>query len=316
MDARRALARYPREIGLILMVAIFSIFIRQFASMGNVGNVLTQLAPILIITIAQAFVLLTGGIDLSQGAAIGLYSITIIWLSRLIGLPGALLACALIAAVYGVVLGYLVTVPHGGLNPLIVTLALMYVITGVCMYLTSGTPLVPDDRIRSTLAFAGGSTLLLVPVPFLISMLATGVAFLLLHRTGLGLNIFAVGNNPVAARVHGISVLRARCWAYAASGVLTVLGSFLLSARIYQGNPHLGSGLLFDSIGGAVLGGVALSGGVGGVWAAARGTLLMFLIQNALYLTNLNSYIRDIAVGILIFVGYAIAQRRLQGELA
>lgn len=316
MEARTLLSRYPREAGLILMAAVFSLSIHQFASLGNAGNVLTQLAPILIITIAQAFVLLTGGIDLSQGAAIGLYSIIMVWLSRLVGLPGAFLICVMIACVYGLVVGYLVTIRHGGLNPLIVTLALMYVITGLCMYLTNGTPLVPDEGIRSSLNFAGGAKLLFIPVPFLIAIVASVIAFLLLHRTGLGLNILAAGNNPVAARVHGVSVLKARCWAYAACGVLTVLGSFLLSARIFQGNPHLGSGILFDSIGGAVLGGVALSGGVGSVWAAARGTLLMFLIQNALYLTDLNSYIRDIAVGALIFIGYAIAQKRLHGELA
>jgi ribose transport system permease protein len=310
MLGRSPIARYPREAGLILMVAVFSISISQFASPNNIGNVLTQLAPILVITIAQAFVLLTGGIDLSQGAAIGFYSITMVWLSRLIGLPGSLLVCAAAACAYGLMVGYLVTTPRGGLNPLVVTLALMYVITGGCMYLTAGTPLVPGDNIKPSLAFAGSATWLSVPVPFLIATLAAGAAFLLLHRTGLGLKILAAGNNPIAARVHGISVLNARCWAYAASGVLTVLGSFLLTARIYQGNPHLGNGLLFDSIGGAVLGGVALSGGVGGVWAAARGTLLMFLIQNALYLTDLNSYIRDIAVGALIFICYATAQRR------
>lgn len=310
MSARNLIARYPREAGLLLMAAVFSVSIDQFASPGNLGNVLTQLAPVLIITIAQAFVLLTGGIDLSQGAAIGFYSIAMVWLSRFIGLPGSLLVCAAVACCYGLLVGYLVTTVRGGLNPLVVTLAFMYVITGGCMYLTAGTPLGPGGDIKPLLTFAGGATWLSLPVPFLIALLASTAAFLLLHRTSLGLNILAVGSNPVAARLHGISVLNARCRAYAACGVLTVLGSFLLTARIYQGNPHLGSGLLFDSIGGAVLGGVALSGGVGGVWAAARGTLLMFLIQNALYLTDLNSYIRDIAVGALIFICYATAQRR------
>lgn len=317
MNIRSLLTRHPREVGLLILLALFSASIEGFASAGNLNNVLTQLAPILLLTIAQAFIIITGGIDLSQGAAVGLYSITLVALMPVLGVPGALLVCLALACVYGLSLGFLVTVPYGGLNPLIATLATMYAITGVCMYVTGGTPLtVSDTRLNNALSFVGTASIATVPVPFLLAVVFGFIAFLLLHRTGIGLNILATGNNPTAARAHGVSVVAARCWAYAASAVLTVLGSFLLSARIYQGNPHLGEGLLFDSIGGAVLGGVALAGGVGGVWAAARGILLMFIIQNALYLTNLNSYLRDIAVGLLIFTGYVISQRRLKGALA
>jgi ribose transport system permease protein len=316
MRSRLLIARYPREIALLAMAVCFSLTVRQFASPGNVTNVLMQLAPILLITIGQSFALLTGGIDLSQGAAVGLYSVILVWLMPHLGIPAALLVVMGLASAYGMLTGYLVTGPKGGVNPLVVTLAAMYAINGVTMYSTGGTPLtVRDAALNTTFASVGGGTLLQLPVPFLIAVLIGICAFVLLHRTNIGLIIYAAGNNPTAARVHGVSVLSARCWAYGTCAVLTSLGSFLLSARIYQGNPHLGEGLLFDSIGGSVLGGVALSGGVGGIWAAFRGALLVALIQNALYLTDLNSYIRDIAVGILIFFGYLVSQKYRGGRV-
>src|SRR5437667_16864 len=101
MKTRSPLSRYPREVGLIVMMVVFSFGIHGFASTGNLRNVLAQLSPILLLTVAQAFVLLIGGIDLSQGAAIGLYSITLVWLMPHLGIPGALFVCILIACLYG-----------------------------------------------------------------------------------------------------------------------------------------------------------------------------------------------------------------------
>lgn len=310
------LTKYPREIGLLALIGCFALAVREFATVGNATNVLMQFAPILLITVGQSFALLTGGIDLSQGAAVGLYSVLFVWLIPHVGIPAAAILVVLLACAYGVLIGYLVTVPKGGINPLVVTLAALYVINGIVMYATGGTPLtVSDPAFARVLSIVGTSVWMHIPIAFLIAAACCLAAFVFLHRTGMGLSIFAVGNNPMAAKVHGISLLSARAFGYAACGALTAVGSFLLSARIYQGNPHLGEGLLFDSIGGAVLGGVALSGGVGGVWAAARGILLVVLIQNALYLTDLNSYLRDIVVGLLIFFGYLASQKRLGGKV-
>ena len=200
------------------------------------------------------------------------------------------------------------------MNPLIVTLAAMYILTGGVIYATGGTPLMGlPNSARSVFDVINNGQIAGLPVSFAIAVLFLALAALFLHKTTAGILVFAVGDNPMAARAHGLSLLSGRVWAYTINGVLTLAACVLLTSRVYQGNPHLGEGLLFDSIGGAVLGGVSLAGGIGGVWYAARGVLLIFLIQNALYLTDLDSSVRDIVVGILILAGFTLSnwQRRI-----
>jgi ribose transport system permease protein len=302
------------EIALATMVVLLMATVDQFASSGNVANILVQISPILLLAVGQTFVLLTGGIDLSQGAVISVASVLLYTLANLVGLPGALMLVSILAVCYYGVVAILVTVPGGGLNSFIVTLATMYMLNGTIMFCTGGTPLTEiDQRSIDIFNFINKATFA-VPTSFAIAVFLLLIVALILRRTTVGVLIFAVGGNPVAARAHGLSVIGARTWAYAINGALTVFASLLLTSRIYQGNPHLGEGLLFDSIGGAVLGGVSLAGGTGGVWYAIRGVLLMFLIQNALYLTDLDSSVRDVAVGILILTGFALSLRRRAGE--
>lgn len=302
---------YPWELALIIMVFFLSITIKEFASTGNLTNILTQLAPIMLLAVGQSFVLLTGGIDLSQGAVVGVTSVLMLFLAQSFGLAGALLITIIICGIYYFIVTILVTVPKGGFNPLIVTLATMYILNGIVLFATGGTPLTEMAAdMRMQMEFVNGSSLPGIPNYFWIAICMLLIAYVLLHRTSAGILIYAVGDNPVAAKAHGLSLLRGRTWAYVTNGILTTIAGFLLTCRIYQGNPHLGEGLLFESIGGAVLGGVSLAGGVGGVWFAVRGILLIFLIQNALYLTDLNSNVRDIAVGLLILIGFILSQKK------
>lgn len=302
---------YPWELALLVMIIFLSVTVREFASTGNLANILTQIAPIMLLAVGQSFILLTGGIDLSQGAVVGVTSVLLFILAQSVGLLPALFITIIVCVIYYFIASILVTVPKGGFNPFIVTLSTMYILNGIVLYATGGTPLTEmGENMRAQMEFINSDSLFRIPNYFWIVLVLLLTAYIFLHRTSAGILIYAVGDNPTAAKAQGLSLLGGRAWAYITNGVLTSVAGFLLTCRIYQGNPHLGEGLLFESIGGAVLGGVSLAGGVGGVWFAVRGILLIFLIQNALYLTDLNSNVRDIAVGLLILMGFILSQKK------
>lgn len=303
---------YPREIVLLAMILVFSIVVPNFWHERNLTNILAQSAPILILAIGQTFVLLVGGIDLAQGALVGLASVVLMVLFGVVGVVGSILLSLAGAAILGFGSGVLVS----GLRvePFIGTLAGMYVLGGITMFWTGGTPVTEttNDGV-SFLTWLGTATVGVVPVTFIVAVMLGVLAYTFLCHVRLGLYLYAVGSNPRAATALGIRRRMVFGVAYSLSALFAAAAALLLTARIRQGNPHLGEGLLFLSIGGAVLGGVALTGGVGGIWAAARGVALLALIENALYLTDMNSYIRDIVVGLLLVFSVLLTLRRHEG---
>ena len=307
------IANYPRELALFALVIILALTVRSFAELSNLTNVMLQLAPLLLLAAGQACVLLTGGIDLSQGALMGLLSVVLVASSPRVGMPAALLLMTATAVGVGGVNGMLVA--RFGLSPLVATMATMFAVGGLSMYVTGGSPVTHIDQEGSLFfSMIADERILGIPTAVIIACGLLVLLWYLLRRTVLGLYIYAVGSNPSAAIVHGIPVGFVRVSAYVLSGVLTGAAATLLSARVRQGNPHLGEGMLFDSIGGAVVGGVSLAGGVGSVWAVVRGVLLLGLIQNSLYLSDLDSHIRDIAVGLLIIVAMIVGRSKERKE--
>lgn len=303
----RFLIQRPLESTGLVLVAVFSLLIPAFPQHGNLTNLLTQAPPLLLLSAGQTCVLLTRGIDLSQGATVGALSALMGWGLPALGVPGAIVVTLAAAVLIGWTNGLLVT--RLSIHPFIATLATMYIIGGLTMFGTGGTPLAIDRCLGffNALAMATPAG---VPASMWLGAALLGALWFVLRRTRLGLFLYAIGSNPEAAEAHQLPSGAVITSGYILSSVFAGCAAILLSARILQGNPHMGEGLLFDAIGGAVVGGVSLGGGIGGVWPAARGALLLLLIQNALYLTDLNSYIRDVAVGLLIVAGIALSRKR------
>lgn len=306
---RELVLRYQREISIVFLAAWFAVSLDSFFHLDNLSNLLRQIAPLLLLAGGQTCVLLTRGIDLSQGATIGILSVLLVFLFPLLGIPGAIVTTILAASVLGIINGLLVT--RLNLDPFIVTLSTMYILIGIAMYWTGGTPITDLSRAqRDFFELLAERSIIYVPIGFLTSAILLAGLWYLLRKTRLGLYIYAIGSNPIAAHAHGLPRATVVTAAYVLSAVMTSFATILLTARIDQGNPSLGSGLLFESIGGAVIGGVALSGGVGGVWAATRGVVLLLLIQNGLNLSNMDSHLREVSIGLLILVGVALSKRK------
>ena len=309
----RRLTYYPREVSIAILLVVSLVAVPGFGEANNLKNLLAQASPLLLLAIGQTFVLLVGGIDLTQGALVGLASVLLFVLFGVIGPVGSIVATAAGCALLSFLLGVLIAKLR--IDPLIATLAGMYVLMGSIMWWTGGTPITeaPVATARM-LKWLGTASIGFVPVSFIVASVLAVAAYGFLRHLMIGLHIYATGSNPRAAAALGINRTFVFGVAYALCSLFTVAGSLLLTARIQQGNPHLGEGLLFESIGSAVLGGVLLSGGTGGVWAVVRGVALLALLQNSLYLTDLNSYVRDIALGVLIVTGVLLARMQRSGE--
>lgn len=312
----RAVLSHPHEVALVLLVCSFALFIPAFWEGSNLKNVLSQAAPLLALSIGQTFVLVVGGIDFTQGALLGLASVSMVTLFVPLGPMLSLTIVLAGSALVGFTTGALVA--RTRIESFVATMATMYIFGGITMYWTGGTP-ITDTSIEGAafLAWLGTASIGPVPMVFVVAAILAVLAHFFLRHLMFGLKLYAVGSNRRAASALGIKDYVVFGAAFALSAAFTMAASVLLTARIRQGNPHLGEGLLFESIGGAVIGGVALTGGVGSVWAATRGVMMLALIQNALYLTDLNSYLRDIAVGTLILASGVLSQKaRFGGAVA
>jgi len=305
----KILVTYPREITMLALIVACTLAIPSFGDASNVKNLLGQAAPLLLLAIGQTFVLLIRAIDLTQGVMVGVSSVVLFVLFKDIGPVGAVGVVLLGSSALGAVSGALVA--KARLDPLIGTLAGMYILTGILMFRTGGSPLTETPAISGDfLIWLGTSSVGFVPVSFIVACSLAVMAHIYLRHFVFGLHIYAMGSNPTAAIAQGINRILVFAVAYGICGLFTGGAAILLTARIHQGNPHLGEGLLFESIGSAVMGGVLLSGGIGGVWAAVRGVAIFALIQNALYLTDLNSHVRDVVLGVMIIVGVVIKAER------
>jgi fructose transport system permease protein len=305
-------ARAVSVIGPILALAIavvfFSLKSDRFLSGPNLSLVLQQVMVVGTLAIGQTLIILTAGIDLSCGAVMALSSIFMTKLAVDSGLAPALaLAIGLLVATgFGVLNGALVT----GLNlpPFIVTLGTLNIafalthiyshdqtISGVPSALTwMGTTF----KVGNT-AVAYGSVLMLV---------LFAVASFALRQTAGGRHVYAVGDNPEAARLTGIHINRVLLSVYATAGFLYGIAALLLIGYTNVGDPQAGQTDNLDSITAVVLGGTSLFGGRGAVLGTLIGALIVGVIRNGLQLIGVASIYQVLITGVLVIVAVGVDQ--------
>ena len=300
-----------REASVLLMffaVAIYLAFANQyFLEPRNLLNVGRQASVVAIVALGQALVIIGRGIDLSVGSIIGLAAVvSAIALQAtgsgtlaLAGGLGAGLAC-------GLANGAMVTFFR--INPFIATLGMLSVARGAALLLTGGIPVTYSGWVE----YLGSGRLHEVPVSFITMLILAFAVHVLATRTVRGREIYAVGDNPKAARLAGIDVTGTRLFIFALSGTLAGLGGVILAGNLASADPNLGAGYELDVIAAVILGGTALSGGRGSIFGVVVGAMLMALLNNAFVLLGISSYWQVVTKGLIIIfaVGIDGLQRR------
>ncbi|MEA5053501.1 MAG: ABC transporter permease, partial [Propionicimonas sp.] len=252
------------------------------------------------LALGQCFVLLTGGIDLSTGANVGMTGVlaAVFMRSGLDWTIAAVLAVAVgtaLGAINGVIVQYLKVPPFiATFSTQGVALAIPLIITGA-----SSVPV-----LQSNFALIGQGRLAGIPVPVILLVLAAVIAALFLRMTRSGVHIYAVGGNLSAARLSGVNVAATTILVYSISGLCAGIGGLIATSRLMVGFPATGTGNeLFYSIAAAVVGGVSLFGGVGTVLGAMIGAVLIASVSNGMNVLNVQSYWQSLVIGLIILAG-------------
>ncbi len=274
-----------------------------FWSGTNITNLLLQMSIIGVVVMAQLIVVLTGGIDISVGSALGLAAVVA---AGLFGGPSVLLAlvvAVLIGGIVGAVNGWLVA--FRGLEPFIVTLGMLALARGLVYAYGNGIPINPKSA--SSFARLGQTTILGVPVLAIIWLAVVALIAFLLYRTVWGRRVYAIGSNVNAARSSGIPVKTTLWSVYILAGLLVGLGGWIFLARFASGTSTAGNLLELEAIAAVVIGGARLAGGYGKVFGAVVGTIIFAVIANLLSLLNVSTFLQDAFRGALILVAVTLA---------
>jgi ribose transport system permease protein len=293
----------PVYIIFLLIYVVASFIEPTFFTWNNNVNLFTRITPLVLIGIAQTFVILTGGIDLSVGSIIGLANVIAVSLP-FVGTPGNVilwfLVPTLVGLAVGLVNGFIIT--RGGFPPLIVTLAMGVVWQGVSLFILTE----PGGKVTKGVSlFVTGKLFNFLPVPLLIIIFAITIFQLVLRRTAFGRSVYAIGGNETIAFESGIPCNRTKIWVYGLSGFLAGLVGLYLSAWMSSGDPLIGDPYVLNSIAIAVIGGTSLAGGTGGVLGIIGGAYIWQLLNNILNLMAVSMFYQYIAKGLIIIIALA-----------
>lgn len=287
----------------VLLLALAAVEPRIVSS-RNLINLVTQTSYMTVFASAQMLVILIRGFDLSLGSTVSLVSVlaALAMTGGLSDAAPALLVMAGIAA--GLLAGVLVGVFNGfctaqlRVNPFIVTLGSLGIAFGIASMASGGRPVFDLPDAFSTVLYSGEFLGLSTPVWIAIALCA--LLHLMLARTVFGRSLYLIGSNPVAAGIAGIPVKRYVFLTYVLAGAVVAIGALMLTGRTGSGEPNLGGSLLLPSIAAAVVGGMSLQGGTGGVGNAVMGALFISILSNGMNLIEIDGYVQDIILGVVI----------------
>jgi ribose transport system permease protein len=284
----------------IVLLIVFGLMSDRFLAVANFRNIIIQAAPIAILAIGMTFVLLTAQIDLSIGGSMYLTATVLALYLTGVPWPVGLVAVIAIAAAIGAVNGFIVT--RFGVASFIVTLAGLFILRGIAMFLSNTRTLMYEDQITSL----NRATLFGIPSAIVAFVLVFAVAWIILHQTPFGRQVYAVGGDPEAARKAGLPVRRIVFLCFVLAGVCAGIGGFVSITQIGAVGPKFGDQIEFAAIAAAVLGGVSLFGGRGSVAGTVFGAILIKSVQNGLNIINADPYIYPLVTAAIIFLAVAI----------
>jgi ribose transport system permease protein len=280
---------------LILYVYLFP----GFFSVSGISKFAQSWFPLALVSMAQAILMLTGGISLSIGATVSLGAvIAATTMSGPLGVAGGMAAVAIAGLGIGAVSGVIVV--RLKLPAIVVTLAASFIIGGAALLILprpgGAIPVWFSDLLAGNTPAA------------LILLVLTAVLWKLYLATPIGLSIYAAGENPVGAYRAGVPVDIARIAAYAISGLLCAAAGLFVAAQTGSGDPVIGNAFTLNSIAAAVLGGVGFLGGRGTMRGAIAGSLLLSVMINVMFFLGFPPVAQYVAQGLIIIGAVALPE--------
>jgi len=296
---------------VIVVIAFFYFMNNNYLGIGNVRGILNAISLSGTIAVGMACLLIGGQVDLSAGAVGCLAGILVaFFINAGIPWPLAVIAAILFGVVAGLITSFLVNVLR--FMAFISTIALSSIYQGVIRVLTNNQSIPIQDS-----PFKGlGSTIVIgVPLPFLIMVILMIIYGVILSYTRFGRSIYMCGGNLSAARLAGMKPKRISTALFINCSAISALGGIIMASRMHAGNPTDVIGSEFDAITGAVLGGIAFTGGSGSMFGCFMGLLVINCFNNGLTILNVRGFWQTIARGALLILALTIDVYRERARL-
>ncbi|WP_230101919.1 ABC transporter permease [Microbacterium sp. Bi121] len=315
MTKRLSVLGRAREFGILLALVLVIVA----ATVGNPKflfstdgwrDLLLTPSILVLVAVGQAIVLITRNVDLSVGSVMGL---TAYLTGRLfIDIPGIPIVVVVVAAVlFGALLGLIngALVAFAKVPAMVITLGTLYAYRGINVLWAGSDRVNASDMPRDFLQL-GTAQIVGIPLLAIVAVIMLAAAAWYLKNTRTGREYYAIGSDPAAAELYGLQVTRRVLTAFVLSGALAGLAGVFYAARYGTISSQAGAGWELEAVGAAVIGGVAITGGVGSVWGAAIGAMLLLTINRALPILGIPDFWQRAVVGALI-IGAIVLDRVL-----
>jgi ribose transport system permease protein len=301
-------SRNSAPVALAVIFAFGTLVFPKFLTPLNLNAIAYQYSIIGFLALGQLLVILTEGIDLSQGSMVAFTSIVIATLMKTTSPPIAVAGGVAAATLLGAINGLLVS--RTRIPAFIVTLGMLGVARGLALLISDANPIAIEVAAFSQV---GRGKLLGIPGSFLFWIVVSLVMLYLLTQRRLGRHIYAVGSNAEGARLSGVNVTQIKLWVYTLSAFLASVGAVVWTSRLRSGSPIGAVNYEFESIAAVIVGGGSLFGGVGTVVGTFAGVLIFGVINSCLNLAGISPYWQGTLKGILILLAVALSQIRRTG---
>lgn len=299
-----AIREIPVAIALVIVLGVTAFANPAIVSRSGALDIFLGVSVVAFLTVGQTLIIAMKHVDLSIGSVIGFSAWTI---GKATadghGLAYCIALIVTIGLVVGAINGYLVA--YLKLPSLVVTLATMYITRGVFAQISSGRTIVATE-VPKPIAFIGLNSLTFVPYMFIIVLVLVLVSGNILHRLRPARDLYAIGSNLPAAGLAGIPVAKRTFAAFLINGLLASFGGIILLSRFNAADTNSGMGLELNVIAACVVGGVAMAGGVGTVYGALIGALLLQSITLALGALGVGQFWQQAVNGLLLILAISL----------
>ncbi|MEZ0220576.1 ABC transporter permease [Tardiphaga sp. 1201_B9_N1_1] len=289
---------FYRLLAAFLICAALTILTNSFFSLGNILNVLRQASLLFFIASGLTLVVLTGGLDLSIGANVAISACIAGTVIHQTGSPtlGVLTGIGVGGAV-GMLNGVMVTALR--IPSFIATYGMLWVLHGITYWYMGGETM---HGFPAGFRQIGSGYFLGLPIPVYLLLVFLAIGTIFAQRTTWGQEIYAIGANPVAARLSGIPVARRLLLVYTVSGAMAGLASIIFLARLNSAEADIGESLTLPAIAAVLIGGTSLFGGLGTVFGTFVGALILTLVLNGMNLLSVNASWQPLVTGVIVIL--------------
>lgn len=293
----------------------------NFLTPSNISTIINQASFLIIVGVAQALVILVGGINLSIGSVMAFTTVLcggMLLKSSNVNIVIPILLVLLIGAIIGFINGIMVTRLH--IPPFIATFATMYACRGLAwVYLKNRVIYSLNEKFRliatGRILQIGGFS---ITAPMLIAFLTMLMFYVVLRKTNLGRKIYFTGANPIAAKFSGINTERLVTMVYIISAVLSAFAGLMYIARLNSAEPGLAGKTHFEAITISLIGGFSMAGGYGNIWGITGGAVVVYTIQAGMNSLQIPSEYQTLVNGILIilsvFINKVLMDKKMELE--